>query len=151
MPATAARFPITLEATAGSLVPVTILTAIPICQFGLSAGCAAAILLFACLLVHELGHIVVATCKGVRVKALGFSVLGPYIRRRRCETAADEFWVSLAGPAFSLAAAIAMWELGVLGRWVGALNLVLALSNLLPMRGSDGWRALRAAKRCLSN
>lgn len=149
MPATAKCSPLALEATAGSLIPITALTATAIHRFGLPEGLAAAVLLLASLLLHELGHIFVATCKGVPVKALGFCVLGPYIRRPRGDAAADEVWICLAGPAFSLAAAFAMWDVGIVGHWAGELNLVLALTNLLPMRGTDGWRALEAVKRWL--
>ncbi len=116
--------------------------------FGAGYAVPATGLLIGSLVVHELGHMLAAWCKRVPVTGAGISVIGTYIRRRRAASAADESMISLAGPLFSLllAAGFTLGN-GHLCTWLAEMNLILGLSNLIPVAGTDGDRALNALCR----
>ena len=109
------------------------------------------VLIVACsVLVHELGHALVARHLGVPVAGIGLHVFGGAAQMvglpRR---PGDEIAIAAAGPAVSFALAglghgmallTGVRLLGLCG-WV---NLVLAVFNLLPAFPSDGGRILRA-------
>ena len=122
------------------------------------------------MLIHELGHWAAADACGVRATELGvgwgprlcgfsrggveFALralpVGAYVRldvaelqRRRLSR---QVFVLLAGVLVNLAAA------GLAhGTWFGAMNFLLAATNLLPLYQQDGWKCgivvLRAALR----
>jgi Zn-dependent protease len=96
--------------------------------------------LLASLLLHELGHAATARVLGVNVKAMGLCVLGSYIRRAAANDGRDAV-IALAGPLISLALAGLLWPLAP---WLASANVIVALSNLIPMSGTDGCRALKA-------
>ncbi len=108
-------------------------------------------LAFASVLLHELGHAVVARKLGVRVTGIELGFLGGAARMvdmpRRPN---DEIAIAAAGPAVSLALAGAGIGLGALLHLplvstIGWINLVLAGFNLIPALPMDGGRILRAA------
>ena len=107
-------------------------------------GLATALLLFVSVLLHELGHSLVALREGVKVLSITLFLLGGVARvERECSTPMGSFRVAAAGPAVSFllagfllasqhAAGHANPLLGNLVERLGYLNLVLALFNLLP-------------------
>ena len=115
-----------------------------------------ALLLFASVLLHELGHSLVALAQGVQVRSITLFLLGGVASvERECSNARGALLVAAAGPAVSLV--LALMLLGssaavgqfspVLGSMVselGELNLVLALFNLLPGLPLDGGLILKA-------
>ncbi|HLV12251.1 MAG TPA: site-2 protease family protein [Trueperaceae bacterium] len=118
-------------------------------------GLVAALGLFASVVVHELGHAVVARLYGVPTLEIRLWFLGGVaqfkdIPRRR----GAEALVALAGPATSLALAAALGLLlpvAPLGAtattvlaYLAATNVGLALFNLLPAIPLDGGRVLRS-------
>ncbi len=119
-------------------------------------GLLTAVLLFVSVLLHELGHSLVALREGVKVSSITLFVLGGIARREReCSTPMGAFRVAAAGPAVSLllagmlfasqhAASHANPLLGNLVSQLGALNLFLALFNLLPGLPLDGGLILKA-------
>jgi Zn-dependent protease len=116
---------------------------------GLS-GVATVLLAFASVLLHELGHAVVARRLGVSVSAIELHFFGGAARMTSVpRTARDEITIAAAGPAVSLALAAlgfglaALFALPVFAL-VGAINLGLAIFNLIPAFPSDGGRILRA-------
>lgn len=113
--------------------------------FGSRVAIAATALLIASLVVHEMGHIVAASISKVRVSVIGVSAAGTYIRRQRAASPWAESVISLAGPMVSLALA-ALFGLGNghLYGWLAKMNLIVAMSNLIPIAGTDGDRALNA-------
>jgi hypothetical protein len=126
----------------GALVPAGLLLLITVAQFGFDRGLAASALFVLSLLAHEAGHVTVAQLSGKRVTAVGFCFRGAYNRREAAE-GATEFAISAAGPAVNLAIAAALnLQPGIAG-WLGQLNLIVALFNLLPFGGSDGQRMVR--------
>ncbi len=115
-----------------------------------------AVLLFLSVVLHELGHSLVALSQGVKVKSITLFMLGGVASvERECSTAIGSLLVAAAGPAVSLvlglsllasshgAAHLAPW-LGVMVSELGTLNLVLALFNLLPGLPLDGGLIVKA-------
>ncbi|MEL6480575.1 MAG: site-2 protease family protein [Pseudomonadota bacterium] len=112
-----------------------------------------AVMIFASILLHELGHAVGASFVGIRTREVALHLLGGHVRlARHPQGGREELIIALAGPAVNIA--IAMLLLGL--RFSGAipsdsmaselavLNLALALFNLLPLFPLDGGRVLRA-------
>ncbi len=115
-----------------------------------------ALLLFVSVLLHELGHALVALRQGVKVSSITLFLLGGVASvERECSTARGAFLVAAAGPAVSLALAAALLGsqhgaahlsplLGEMVEELGTLNLVLALFNLLPGLPLDGGLIVKA-------
>jgi Zn-dependent protease len=110
------------------------------------------------LLVHELAHSLVARHYAIPVKSITLWALGGVSELGgEPPTARSDFWVAVAGPAASAGAgaifgglAVAVQEsggpqvAGVTLAWLSAMNLLLAVFNLLPGAPLDGGRILRA-------
>lgn len=107
------------------------------------AGLCATLVLLS-LLTHELAHLAMARALGVPVRAIGVCFRGAYLRRVESANPKCELLIASAGPAASLLLYFSLRQGGTLTHWVGILNLVLAISNLLPLRGTDGRRILSA-------
>ncbi|WP_300549176.1 site-2 protease family protein [Roseovarius sp.] len=113
---------------------------------------------FGSLILHELAHSVVARFYGVKIKSITLFLFGGVAElEAEPEEASVEFWVALAGPAMSVALAAMFWFLARVGQfaglgapitevlsYLGLINLVLALFNLVPAFPLDGGRVLRA-------
>ncbi len=100
-------------------------------------------LVLACMVLHELGHILVAHYYHVPIKKIGFSKLGMYIQRTR-SAGWPEVATCLGGPAMNLVLTVAFWHVN---GWFALCNLTFAGVNLLPLAHSDGshaWEAFRA-------
>jgi len=113
------------------------------------------VLLFASVLLHELGHAVTAQRLGVRVRAMTLWMLGGYTEmEREPRTPAGEFLVAVAGPIVSFALGI-LGLIGVvtldggvaheLAVQVAFSNLSVAVFNMLPGLPLDGGSLVRAA------
>jgi Zn-dependent protease len=121
--------------------------------FGLALGIALA--LVASVLVHELAHALVARLRGIPVAGITLLAWGGATETSMEDRGAgDEFMVTAAGPGSSLLLAAAFWVIGqssalpdpVAGgaRFLGRINLLLAIFNLLPGFPLDGGRVLRS-------
>jgi Zn-dependent protease len=118
----------------------------------IGAGTAAVFLLM--LLAHELAHAVTARHFGMRVSRITLWMLGGVteLDGQPPSPRADAA-VALAGPLTSLtlgggSAALTVCTTGMLQAavaWLGAINIFLAVFNLLPAAPLDGGRVLRAA------
>ena len=117
---------------------------------------ATALLLFASVLLHELGHSLVALAQGVKVRSITLFLLGGVATvERECNTAWGSLLVAAAGPAVSLLLALVLLGsshnashlsplLGEMVQELGQLNLVLGLFNLLPGLPLDGGLIVKA-------
>jgi stage IV sporulation protein FB len=120
-----------------------------------SAGLLVIGLLFGSVLLHELGHALVARRYGVHVSGIELSFFGGAAKMVEMPRSADhEIAIAAAGPAVSLMLAGAGFGLGSLAPLsglgelllaIGKINLVLAIFNLIPALPMDGGRILRAA------
>ncbi|HUQ04984.1 MAG TPA: site-2 protease family protein [Kofleriaceae bacterium] len=115
------------------------------------AGLVVVAIAFGSVLLHELGHAVVARRLGVRVSGIELHFFGGAAKMIELPRAANhEIAIAAAGPAVSLVLAGLGLGIGALaGSWfiaaVGWINLTIALFNLIPALPMDGGRILRAA------
>lgn len=124
-------------------------------------GAAGAFGLFFSIIFHELAHSVVARAFGMRIKGITLFIFGGVAELEdEPPSAGAEFLVAIAGPLASLLLAWGSFRvveivqpgeeavtspaLAVLG-YIGLINLVLAIFNMLPAFPLDGGRAFRAA------
>ena len=119
-------------------------------------GLLTALLLFVSVLLHELGHSLVAIQQGVQVRSITLFLLGGVASvERECSTAMGSLMVAAAGPLVSLVLAALLLAsghsvahasplLGAMVNELGGLNLILALFNLLPGLPLDGGLILKA-------
>lgn len=130
---------------------------------------AAAILFFASLLLHELGHALMARRLGIGTSGIDLWLFGGVAKLTRdSQTPGEEFKVAIAGPAVTAVivlvclgiGAVASNETGVLDAatltrssttpwvallgWLALTNLVLLVFNMLPAFPLDGGRVTRA-------
>jgi Zn-dependent protease len=124
----------------------------------IAMAAAITLLFFLSLLVHELAHSVVAMARGIPVDRITFFLFGGMAQTSRDSRGpGEEFMIAIAGPLSSLllaGLAFTLWYLGNGSGWstavvgaaayIGVLNLVLALFNMLPGFPMDGGRVLRA-------
>src|SRR5579862_8557003 len=120
-----------------------------------------AVMFFVGLLLHELSHSLVAKAYGLKVRAITLFALGGVSQiEEDAKTAKVEFWVAIAGPIASfiiggicLALARSLgWRPRVAPQtaatavlyWLGTINIVLGLFNLIPGFPLDGGRVLRS-------
>jgi Zn-dependent protease len=128
-----------------------LLLALVFIAFGGAIGVALVCLTFASVVLHELGHALVARQLGVRMSGIELSFFGGAAKMVEMpRTANHELAIAAAGPAVSLMLGGAGLGLAAITHltlfaWIGWTNLVLAGFNLIPALPMDGGRILRAA------
>ena len=90
------------------------------------------------MVLHEFGHLATSLMIGIKVKGVGLCMKGMYIVRE-AGSPMKNLAISLAGPLTNVALILLFW--GHSPKFVLA-NLCLAIFNLVPVKGSDGDRAL---------
>jgi len=126
----------------------------PIAQYWI-VGAMTAVMLFVSVLLHELGHSVVAMRYKVPVRSITLFIFGGVSQiGTEPPTAAAGFWISIAGPAvsFALAALFSLMQpffAGVapllgLSKYLAYINVALGLFNLVPGFPLDGGGVFRA-------
>ncbi len=129
---------------------------------GVLSGIFFILVLFGCVVLHELGHALTARRFGVRTRDIILLPIGGVARLEHIpEQPRQELWIAAAGPAVNLviAAVLLLWlkiagssqsldELSMIGgptpESLAVLNVFLALFNLIPAFPMDGGRMLRA-------
>ena len=148
------RFVTGLNRVLGTNLNVTALTA---GSTPFVLGAIAAVGLFAAVVLHELGHSVVAMRFGVAIESITLWFLGGVAQLAEMpEDWKQEFAVAIAGPVVSIALGVLSFGAFllvpsegfsavrfVLG-YLAAMNIALAGFNLLPGFPMDGGRVLRA-------
>jgi Zn-dependent protease len=118
-------------------------------------GLAAALLLFACVLLHELGHALTARAFGIPVSGMTLFIFGGVAHiAKEASRPWIELCITLAGPLVSFALVwVCRWAAQALAataaaaallQYLSAINTGLLLFNLLPGFPLDGGRVLRA-------
>ena len=136
---------------------------------GIVFGIAATVLLFACVVLHELGHSVQAQAYGIAVKDITLLPIGGVARLEEIpENPKQELRIAIAGPAVNVVIAIILAIVTAItipealtsptslvdnldqGTWQALLsyllfaNVWLVLFNLIPAFPMDGGRILRS-------
>jgi Zn-dependent protease len=113
------------------------------------------VLFFTSLVLHELGHAIVAKREGMEIAGITLWVFGGVAQfRGMFPSAAAEFRIAVAGPLVSALIGgfcLALAEFAGLPttadavvEWLGMINLVLVAFNMLPALPLDGGRVLRS-------
>ena len=131
---------------------------------------ASALLFFGSILLHELGHAVVANRLGIPITQITLWLFGGVARMSRdSDTAGTEFKIAAAGPLVTLVLAIACWAVGIavagadefsaairfdpdaeisgvvaMIAWLAEINLLVLIFNLIPAFPLDGGRIARS-------
>ena len=119
-------------------------------------GFVTALLFFASVLVHELSHSLVARAYGTPVRSITLFIFGGAAEiSEEPKRAREEFAMALVGPATSLGIGFLFGllrltvqgtspPLAALATWLGGINVMLAIFNLIPGFPLDGGRVLRS-------
>lgn len=116
-------------------------------------GVSTAVLFFASLLAHELGHALLARRLGIPVRGITLFLLGGVSEiSEEIDTPGTEFAIALVGPmvsaalggAFALAAYATEGPSEAVAASLAVGNVFLAIFNLIPGLPLDGGRLLRA-------
>lgn len=144
-------------------------------RWGVAA--AAAILFFGSVLAHELAHSLVAIAQGVKVRSIMLHMFGGVSNIERDPPSPKaEFLITIVGPVTSFILGLIFTFLADLGTgllnspftnleqltsqlspmatiliWLGPLNIILAIFNLVPGFPLDGGRILRSILWALTN
>lgn len=120
-------------------------------------GLVSSLLLFSCVLVHELSHSYTANRLGLDISEITLFIFGGLARlTKEPDDAWVEFRIAVAGPAASIVLAAVFYAISSLipataypvasaiTRYLYMINLVLAVFNMIPGFPLDGGRVLRA-------
>jgi Zn-dependent protease/CBS domain-containing protein len=139
-------------------------------DLNIATGIAASLLFFFSILLHELAHSVVARARGLPVRRITLFFFGGVSNiQREPPSPATEFIMAIVGPLTSIVLGILFMWIG-LGRfpqlgaaagnplpflrgldplstmlvWLGPVNIIIGLFNLIPAFPLDGGRVLRS-------
>lgn len=116
----------------------------------------ATLVFFLSILLHEIGHSIVARRNGIEIEGITLWLFGGVSQFKEVfKGPGEEFRIGIAGPAVSLVLGAVFIGLAVATEfstpvsgtlaWLGYINLLLLVFNLLPALPLDGGRVLRAA------
>src|ERR687891_1852916 len=129
-----------------------------------------ALLFFASILLHELGHALVAVRKGIGIADITLWMFGGVARMQRdSDSPGTEFKIAIAGPLVTLAIVLISGAIGIafaggsdfsdammveegaqipgalaVVAWLTSINLLVLVFNLIPAYPLDGGRVARA-------
>lgn len=120
-------------------------------------GTISAILLFVCVLIHELSHSYTANRLGLDISEIKLFIFGGVAQlTKEPEDASVEFRIAVAGPLASAILAFLFWGLGkiidpaahpivsAIFSYLALINVILLIFNMIPGFPLDGGRVFRA-------
>jgi len=121
-------------------------------------GLVTALAFFACIVLHEFGHALVARSLGMPISGITLFLFGGVSELGEEPTSAGtEFVMAVAGPLVSAVLAVLFWVVAVVGYQLGwphpvvivlgylaAINAVVLIFNMVPAFPLDGGRVLRS-------
>jgi Zn-dependent protease/CBS domain-containing protein len=127
-------------------------------SLSLVLGLVTAVAFFACIVLHELGHALVARATGLKIRGITLFLFGGVAElEEEPRSAGGEFVMAVAGPLVSAALAGAFFLLAFVGdragwhlaavkvfSYLGAINLAVLVFNMVPAFPLDGGRVLRS-------
>ncbi|MBI1918822.1 MAG: site-2 protease family protein [Planctomycetes bacterium] len=122
-------------------------------------GLGTALLFFTCIVLHELGHALVARSTGIPIRGITLFLFGGVAEMEsEPPSAGKEFFMAIGGPVVSALLAVGCWALGVFGTqsgweravvvmffYLAYINTALLVFNMVPAFPLDGGRVLRSA------
>jgi Zn-dependent protease/predicted transcriptional regulator len=121
----------------------------------LGMGIVAAVLFLASILLHELGHSWVARHEGIEVDSITLWLFGGVSQfKSQFKSPGAEFRTAVTGPLVSIVLGVVFVLIAVahppsyvdgVAAWLGYINLILGVFNLIPAAPLDGGRVLHAA------
>jgi len=126
----------------------------PVAQYWI-VGAVTVIFMFGSVLLHELGHSVVALRYKIPVRSITLFIFGGVAQiAAEPPSAISEFWIAIAGPVVSFGLALffsvlqsllgAVAPLLAIAKYLAYINGALGLFNLIPGFPLDGGRVFRA-------
>jgi Zn-dependent protease/CBS domain-containing protein len=117
-------------------------------------GLGAALAFFTCIVLHELGHALVARAVGIPIRGITLFLFGGVAEMEdEPPSASSEFLMAVAGPAVSAVLTAVFWlSSGLVEataivfplRYLAGINLAVLIFNLVPAFPLDGGRVLRS-------
>jgi Zn-dependent protease/CBS domain-containing protein len=121
-------------------------------------GLVASLAFFGCILLHEMGHAVVARSQGMPIRGITLFLFGGVAEMGdEPESAGGEFLMAIAGPVVSVILALGLGLLAWLGYhkgwphplviilgYLAFINMLVLAFNLVPAFPLDGGRVLRS-------
>jgi Zn-dependent protease/CBS domain-containing protein len=121
-------------------------------------GLVTALAFFLCLLLHEMGHALVARSRGMPINGITLFLFGGVAELEdEPPSAGTEFLMAIAGPVVTLVLAVVFWILADVGYrsgwwhplvlvlgYLAAINGMVLVFNLIPAFPLDGGRVLRS-------
>lgn len=117
-------------------------------------GLVVALAFFACLVLHELGHALVAQHLGIRIRGINLFLFGGVAEMEdEPASAGGEFAMAIAGPVVSAVLSGVFWSISLATqspqllvplRFLAGINLAVLVFNLVPAFPLDGGRVLRS-------
>jgi Zn-dependent protease/CBS domain-containing protein len=121
-------------------------------------GLVTAVAFFGCILLHELGHALVARARGMPIRGITLFLFGGVAELGdEPPSAGTEFLMAIAGPIVTVVLGILFWVLAVAGYhagwphpvvmvlgYLGMINVMVLIFNIIPAFPLDGGRVLRS-------
>src|SRR5205085_4918606 len=113
---------------------------------------------FVCVVLHELGHAVIARARGIPIRGITLFLFGG-VAEMTAEpaSASSEFLMAIGGPIVSAILSASFFLLAVIGHtadwpapivavfgYLSTINLILLIFNMIPAFPLDGGRVLRS-------